>query len=108
MRTMGVEEELLIVDGNGEPRAVAAAALRAIDESQQATDSQGDVTGAVVGELMLQQLETGTRPCRTLAELSDELATWRRRADEAARTTGCRAVALATSPVPVVPETTSS
>ncbi len=105
---MGVEEELLIVDGNGEPRAVAAAALRAIDESQQATDSQGDVTGAVVGELMLQQLETGTRPCRTLAELSDELGTWRRRADEAARTTGCRAVALATSPVPVVPETTSS
>ncbi len=103
MRTIGVEEELLIVDGStGKPRAVAAAALEDVDEPEDGAD------GGVVGELMLQQLETGTRPCRTLAELDDELATWRRRADEAAREVACRAVALATSPVPVVPETTSS
>lgn len=103
MRTMGVEEELLIVDGEtGKPRAVATAALQGVDEPDDGAD------GGVVGELMLQQLETGTRPCSTLAALSDELVTWRRRADEVARGVGCRAVALATSPVPVVPETTSS
>ena len=88
VRTIGVEEELLIVDGDGEPRAVAAAALKAIDapdEDEPAVDSDGEVTGAVVGELMLQQLEACTKPCHTLSELSDELATWRRRADEAAR-----------------------
>lgn len=103
MRTVGVEEELLIVDeATGKPRAVAAAALQGVDEPEDGAD------GGVVGELMLQMLETGTRPCETMADLSDELAAWRRRADEAARTVGCRAVALATSPVPVVPETTSS
>ncbi len=118
VRTIGVEEELLIVDVDGGPRAVAAAALRAIEPPTDTSGSDHDddrddgdddgAGGAVVGELMLQQLETGTKPCRTLAELSDELATWRRRADEAARAAGCRAVALATSPRPVVPETTSS
>ncbi|WP_426244409.1 carboxylate-amine ligase [Nocardioides sp. LHG3406-4] len=111
MRTVGVEEELLVVDESGKPRAVAVAALSGIetpDEGAQDGHTDDEVTGAVVGELMLQQLETGTRPCRTLSELSDELATWRRRADEAAGVAGCRAVALATSPVPVVPETTSS
>lgn len=103
MRTMGVEEELLLVDElSGKPRAVAAAALEHVDEPADGAD------GGVVGELMTQMLETGTRPCSTLAELTEELTAWRRRADEAARTVGCRAVALATSPVPVVPETTMS
>ena len=103
MRTMGVEEELLVVDElSGKPRAVAAAALEHVDEPADGAD------GGVVGELMLQMLETGTRPCTTLDELAEELSTWRRRADEAAGTVGCRAVALATSPVPVVPETTAN
>lgn len=108
MRTIGVEEELLLVDGSGLPQAVAAAALSAVDVPDDDGPADSGVTGAVVGELMLQQLETGTRPCRTLSELSAELVTWRRRADEAARAAGCRAAALATSPLPVVPETTSS
>jgi carboxylate-amine ligase len=103
MRTVGVEEELLIVDEvSGRPRAVAAAALKDVEQPDDGAH------GGLVGELMLQMLETGTRPCTTMAEVSDELARWRRRADEAAHTVGCRAVALATSPVPVVPETTAN
>ena len=107
VRTLGVEEELLVVDAvTGRPRAVAAAALEHVESPADGDD--GDPVGAVVGELMLQQLETGTRPCRTLHELDEELGTWRRRADAAAGEVGCRVAALPTSPVPVVPETTPS
>ena len=99
-RTLGAEEELLLVDGaTGEPVAVAAAALRSAD------DGSNDGAG-VEGELMQQQLETGTAPVSTSAELLDELASWRARADEHARSAGARVAALPTSPVPVVPRTT--
>lgn len=101
-RTLGVEEELLLVDGSsGEPLAVAAAALRSAD------DGSDDGAG-VEGELMLQQLETGTAPVSTATELLDELVSWRARADEHARGAGARVAALPTSPVPVVPRTTPS
>lgn len=99
-RTLGVEEELLLVDGaSGEPVAVAAAALRAADEGS-------DDGAGVEGELMQQQLETGTAPVSTAAALLDELVAWRSRADEHARSAGARVAALPTSPLPVVPRTT--
>lgn len=99
-RTLGVEEELLLVDPEtGEPRAVAAAALR----SAEAGSDEG---AGVEGELMQQQLETGTAPVSTATELLDELRSWRTRADEHAVSAGVRVAALPTSPVPAVPRTT--
>jgi carboxylate-amine ligase len=100
VRTVGVEEELLLVDpATGEPQSVAAAALRHA--------AQGSDEGAgIEGELMQQQLETGTRPVDDAGELLAELRDWRRRADEHAVRAGARVAALPTSPVPVVPRTT--
>lgn len=99
-RTIGVEEELLLVDpDSGVPQAVASAALR----SAEAASGEG---AGVEGELMLQQLETGTSPCSSAADLLEELRAWRTRADEHARSAGARIAALATSPVAVEPRTT--
>lgn len=99
-RTVGVEEELLLVDPEtGEPCSVAAAAL-------EGDTSEGGAEGGVEGELMQQQLETGTAPCADIDDLQEELRQWRRRADLRAREVGCRIAALATSPVPTVPHTT--
>lgn len=94
MRTVGIEEELLLVDpDNGSPVAVAGSALAAAD-------------GALEAELQQQQIETGTRPCRALAELSEQLAHWRAEASSAAERAGARIVASGTSPLPVTPELT--
>jgi glutamate---cysteine ligase / carboxylate-amine ligase len=101
-RTLGVEEELLLVDpASGEPLAVAGVALRRSGESS-------DEGAGVEGELMQQQLETGTRPVSDATELLRELRAWRRRADEHAQQAGARVAALPTSPLPVVPRTTPS
>ena len=61
-RTVGVEEEYLLVDlDTGHPRAVAQAAL-AVGHGAELT-----------GELQREQLESATRPCATLAEIGGEL-----------------------------------
>lgn len=93
VRTVGVEEEFLLVDPlNGEPRAIGGAVLLA------AADTAG-----LTGELKREQLETGTRPCHSLDELARELHRTRAEARDAARAVGVEPVALATSPLPVVP-----
>jgi carboxylate-amine ligase len=85
MRTVGVEEEFLLVDPEGRPVGVAGIAA----------------SGSTVQlELMEQMLETGTRPCADAAELADQLATHRRTAARAAPDAGAHLVALATSPLP--------
>jgi carboxylate-amine ligase len=90
-RTVGVEEEFLLVDpADGQPRAIASAVLRA-DEAD----------GEVEEELHLQQVETGTEPCRSLVELDRQLRTTRRTASRAARDIGVEIAAIATSPLPV-------
>ena len=92
MRRLGVEEELLLVDPvSGAPVAVAGTMLR---------------FGEVAAELQQQQVEVDTRPSKTLADLSDQLCDGRRRAGDLAVRTGARVAALATSPLPVTPETT--
>lgn len=101
---MGVEEELLVVDPAGRPvplgpDALEVAARRGEGETaeQHDDDSEDGASAAhLVPELKAQQLELGTRVCRTLAEVGSELRSWRGRADAAA-------AALATSPVPVEP-----
>jgi glutamate---cysteine ligase / carboxylate-amine ligase len=113
-RSVGVEEELLLVDPEtGQPRAVAGTVLEA---AKQASNGQGQDhgTGAGAGdaaeelelELQLQQLETNTRPCRTLDEIGGEVRRCRASAAEAAALAGAQVAALATSPLPVTPEVT--
>ncbi len=60
-RSVGVEEELLLVDADtGEALAVSGAVLR--EAARHGSDDQ-DVLAA---ELTRQQIETNTRPCRSL------------------------------------------
>jgi carboxylate-amine ligase len=127
MRTVGVEEELLVVDPAGNPVALAPAALEAaacrgegetVEEHDRAEragdvpadDGAGDTGGApgahLVPELKEQQIELGTRVCAQLSEVAAELRHWRGRADAAARSAGARVAALASAPVPVEPVTT--
>jgi glutamate---cysteine ligase / carboxylate-amine ligase len=118
MRTVGVEEELLVVDPSGTPvplapEALATAARRGEAETVQEHDDAeqpGASTPAgaapgprLVPELKQQQIELGTRVCQDLDEVSAELRYWRCRADAAASSLGARVAALATSPVPVEP-----
>jgi carboxylate-amine ligase len=99
VRTLGVEEEFLLVDPEtGRPRAVGGAALAASDSRPEAADGAG-----LTGELHREQLETGTRPCRTLEELGAQLRSARAEAAAAARGVGAALAPLATSPLPVDP-----
>jgi carboxylate-amine ligase len=111
-RSVGVEEELLLVDpATGRPRAMAGTVLQA---ARQSDPDQGDGSGAgdEVGpaaeelefELQLQQLETNTQPCHTLDDLGREVRRCRASAADAAGRSGVQVAALATSPIPVEPE----
>lgn len=114
VRTVGVEEELLVVDETGcpmplGPEALEAAARRGEGESVRQHDraERGESpspSGAhLVPELMAQQVELGTEVCESLAEVADELRHWRARADAAAVSAGARVAALATSPMECTP-----
>lgn len=110
MRTVGVEEELLVVDASGRPVALGpdaleVAARRGEGETAEEHDRDGDgeVAAHLVPEMKAQQFELGTPVCRTLAEVGSELRFWRGRAAAAAATVGAHVAALATSPVAVDP-----
>lgn len=110
MRTVGVEEELLLVEsGSGRALSMASQVLRraAADTPDDKPDDNpsGEVTGALEKELQEQQIETGTAPHTDLAELGEDVRAWRRTALDAARGSGAQIAALATSPVPVEPRT---
>ncbi|MFF3787930.1 glutamate--cysteine ligase [Streptomyces sp. NPDC001933] len=97
VRTVGVEEELLLVDAqSGEPRALSTAVL-AVAERR----SEGD--SAFEPELHHQQLEFATEPRSDMRELADEIRRWRAEAAESAARAGAAVVALATAPLPVSP-----
>jgi carboxylate-amine ligase len=107
VRSVGVEEELLLVEpGTGQPRAVAEAALRIVGQEAAADKPHADSDAAETldFELQRQQLETNTKPCRDLDELDREVRRCRALAADVAARTGARVAALATSPVPVVPQ----
>jgi glutamate---cysteine ligase / carboxylate-amine ligase len=96
IRTVGVEEEFLLVDpDSGLPRAVAHLAL-----------ARGQDTEQLTGELQREQLETATRPCTSLDELGRELCRVRATAARAADGAGSALAALGTSPLPVEPTLT--
>jgi carboxylate-amine ligase len=130
MRTVGVEEELLVVDGAGTPVPLGPAALEvaarrgegetveehdradrttsdpADDGSPSGAGADASAGGLLVPELKQQQIELGTGVCRRLSEVAVQLRELRSRADAAARTVGARVAALASSPVAVDPVAT--
>ncbi|WP_409329930.1 carboxylate-amine ligase [Trujillonella humicola] len=125
MRTLGVEEELLVVDPSGVPTPLGPQALevaarwgeaetvsRHDRETRNGGDDDGDggdddgSAAHLVPELKAQQIELGTRVCTDLAEVTAQLRYWRGRADAAAQAVGARVAALASSPVRVEPVTT--
>ncbi|MEU7566995.1 glutamate--cysteine ligase [Streptomyces fradiae] len=98
MRSVGVEEELLLVDPRtGQPRALSEEVLAIAARRHQGRDH------AYTRELHGQQLEFGTEPRTSMAEVADEIERCRSGAARLAEEAGAAAVALATSPLPVGP-----
>ncbi|WP_309054634.1 glutamate--cysteine ligase [Streptomyces sp.] len=99
MRTVGVEEELLLVsERTGEPLAVSSAVLAAV-----AAGGDDDAEEVFEKELHQEQLEFATRPLADMNALREEIVRWRGEAGRHARQAGARVAALATSPLPVEP-----
>src|SRR3954463_5512138 len=82
VRSIGVEEELLVVDPTGRPvplgpEALEVAARRGEGETAEEHDRDDDVdqesAAHLMPELKAQQIELGTRVCTTLAEIDAEL-----------------------------------
>ncbi|MEU6773653.1 glutamate--cysteine ligase [Streptomyces sp. NPDC046759] len=97
MRTVGVEEELLLVDpDSGEPKALAAAVLARVAHDDPGQD-------VFEKELFGQMLEFATHPQADMADLGEEIARCRKEAARHAGELGCGVAALATSPLPVSP-----
>ncbi|MFC8307762.1 glutamate--cysteine ligase [Streptomyces olivaceus] len=97
MRTVGVEEELLLVDPvTGEPRALSAAVLAraSLDDARQDVFEK---------ELHEEMLEFATHPQADLERLHAEIVRCREEAARHAGGIGCAVAALATSPLPVTP-----
>src|SRR4051794_13064819 len=74
VRSVGVEEELLLVDAEtGEPRALSAAVLAAASR-----EAAGKYKNKVFeAELQREQLEFATRPQVVMGDLADEIRRWR-------------------------------
>ncbi|MYW63165.1 YbdK family carboxylate-amine ligase [Streptomyces sp. SID8379] len=97
MRSVGVEEELLLVDGgSGEPRALSSAVLAVAERKADGDD-------AFEAELHREQLEFATSPHRSMPDLAEEITRWRSAAVRHAESLGGTVAALATSPLPVSP-----
>ncbi|MFV0137729.1 glutamate--cysteine ligase [Streptomyces sp. HMX87] len=97
MRTVGVEEELLLVDPeSGEPRALSAAVLARAEHEDAGQD-------VFEKELHDQMVEFATHPQTDMARLHAEIVRCRGEAAEYAGEIGCAVAALATSPLPVTP-----
>jgi carboxylate-amine ligase len=98
LRTVGVEEELLLVDREtGSPRAIAS---RVLHRAGEEAPSDGDIEA----ELQQQQIEVETSPCTGMDDLLRQVRDWRQYADDLARQSGARLAALATSPLSVDPQ----
>ncbi|MCX4743392.1 glutamate--cysteine ligase 2 [Streptomyces antibioticus] len=99
MRTVGVEEELLLVDPEtGEPRALSAAVL-----ARAARREEPEEEPSFQKELHAQMVEFATRPQSRTDELAAELTRLRGEAARHAEEAGCAVAALATSPLAVRP-----
>ncbi|MET9108089.1 glutamate--cysteine ligase 2 [Streptomyces zhihengii] len=104
MRSVGVEEELLLVDADsGAPLAVSGAVLAAADRKSWQPGGPGVQDHRFESELHKEQLEFATRPVTEMGRLQEEISRSRREAARHADTVGARVAALATSPLPVQP-----
>ena len=92
VRTVGVEEEYMLVTPDGEPAAQSPVVL------WLAAVGTSDDAGELEKELKQEQVETSTRPHTDLAELLQELRSARQRVDAVARDAGVRIAALGTVP----------
>ncbi|WP_197704358.1 glutamate--cysteine ligase [Jatrophihabitans sp. GAS493] len=91
MRTVGVEEEFLLVHAGSSQLAAAG------DEVVAAAEAASD--GQFEHELKRQQAELGTRPTTSLSELAGELRRRRSELASAAAGEGARLLACGTSPL---------
>ncbi|MDO7867046.1 carboxylate-amine ligase [Nocardioides jiangxiensis] len=106
MRTVGVEEEFLLLDAHRDdsrPTAAEVLLLATPLTGQDGTRSGTATEGSLVAELKQQQLESNSSPHTTMSSLVADLSSWRRKAATAAERAGARLLASGTSPVPVVP-----
>ena len=108
VRTLGVEEEMLLVDvRNGRPQSVSGQML--VRAPHQPPEVAGvSVDGALEREFKQQQIEAHTAPAADLDTLRKEVLRWRGAAVAAAREAGSNVAALATSPFPVRPAAADS
>jgi glutamate---cysteine ligase / carboxylate-amine ligase len=96
-RTVGVEEELLLVDmATGRPRSVAG---RVIDAAASSRPADAGSEGGVEGELQRYMVEMQSSVCTDLADVERELQGWRHRVAVAAREAGAGSAALGTAPL---------
>jgi glutamate---cysteine ligase / carboxylate-amine ligase len=96
MRTVGVEEELLLVDVHtGKPRSVAGQVIAATNADSGPAAGEGGVEA----ELQRYMVETQSSVASELADVEDELRKWRRVVASAAREAGAGVAAIGTAPV---------
>ncbi|MCB5180323.1 glutamate--cysteine ligase [Streptomyces antimicrobicus] len=108
MRSVGVEEELLLADAEtGEPLALSGVVLDAADRAAERgaapVADDGTPGHTLESELQEEQVEFATKPVTEMGELQREIVRWRAEAARHAATAGARIAALATSPLPVRP-----
>jgi glutamate---cysteine ligase / carboxylate-amine ligase len=109
VRTVGVEEELLLVDAEtGAPRSVASEVLRVARQHGDTEVEAGEAGGSVGPELQEQQVETDTPAEEYLGILEQDLRRWRDKARAAATEAGALILASGTTPLPVRPQTFES
>ncbi|MFI5627090.1 glutamate--cysteine ligase [Nocardioides sp. NPDC051685] len=109
VRTVGVEEELLLVDAEtGAPRSVASEVLRVARRHGDTEAGAGEAGGSVGPEMQEQQVETDTPAEEHLALLELDLRRWRDKARAAATEAGALILASGTTPLPVRPQTFDS
>lgn len=101
MRSIGVEEELLLVDATtGRPRNVASEVIRAAEALAGHDDAPSDERGGSLGpELHRTQVETDTPPVTSTTALEHALVAWRERAHAGAVEAGALVLASGTSPL---------
>ncbi|HEX3924200.1 MAG TPA: glutamate--cysteine ligase [Streptosporangiaceae bacterium] len=107
VRSVGVEEELLLVDPEtGRALAVAESVMQAAARAsaQPGAGPAGEAGELLEFELQRQQLETNTEPCAALDDLGREVRRCRAAAVGAAARAGSAVAALATSPAAVEPK----
>ncbi|MGW0585700.1 glutamate--cysteine ligase, partial [Streptomyces sp. NPDC002920] len=100
MRTVGVEEELLLVDPEtGDPKALSAVVLARAARCE----TNPEEPSVFQKELHNQMVEFATRPHERMGDLAADIVAIRAEAAQHAREAGCTVAALATSPLAVSP-----